>query len=102
MEKTGIECGACRCIGIVIEIVVGCGAYRGIGIEVVIVVGCGAYGCIRIVVVIVVGWLWICIIGVVGGRLMCVEFVVGDLRFVHIVFVGQPNTSNETHAFLGY
>ena len=84
MEKTGIVCEVCGCIGIVIEIVVGRGAYRGIGIEVVIVVGCWVYRCIRIMVVIVVGWLWICIVGVVGGRLMCVRFVVGYLRFVPV------------------
>ena len=101
MEKTGIVCGACGCIGIAIEIGVGCRAYGGIGIEVVIVVECGAYEYIRIEVVIVVGWLWICIVGVVGGRLMCVGFVVGNLRFVSIV-LGQPNTSNETRVFMGY
>ena len=102
MEKTGIVCGACGCISITIGIGVRCGAYGCIGIEVVIVVGCGAYGCIGIEVVIGVGWLWICIIGEVGGRMLCVRFVVGDLRFVPIMFVGQPNTSDETHAFLGY
>ena len=102
MQKIEIVCGACGCIDIVIEIVVGCKEYGGIGIEVVIVVRCGAYGCIGIEVVIGDGWLWICIVGVVGGMLMCVGFIVGDLRFVPIEFVGQPNTSDETHAFLGY
>ena len=51
-------CGVCRCIGIVIEIVVGCEAYGGIGTEVVIVVGCGACGCNCIVVGTVVRCLW--------------------------------------------
>ena len=37
---------------------------------------------------------------VFDGMLMCVGFVVGDLRFVPIVFVDQPNTSDDTHAFL--
>ena len=103
MKKTKIVCGVCGCIGIVIKIVVGCEAYGGIGTEVVIVVGCGACGCNRIVVVIVVGCLWFCFVGEVGGgRLMCVGFVVGEMRVVPIVFVGQPNTLDETRAFLGY
>ena len=38
----------------------------------------------------------------VGGRLLCVGFVVGETRVVPIVFVGRPNTSDETRAFLGY
>ena len=65
-------------------------------------VGCGACGCIRIVVVIVVGWLWICFIAEVGGRLMCVMFVVGEMRVKSIVFVGQPNNLDEKREFLGY
>ena len=74
---------------------------NGIGIEIGIGIGCGAYGCIVIEVVIVVGLLWIYIVVVFGGRLMCVGFVVEDLRFVSIMFVGRPNTSDETHAFMG-
>ena len=38
----------------------------------------------------------------IGGRLMCVGFVVGEMRVVPIVFVGQPNTLDETRVFLGY
>ena len=38
----------------------------------------------------------------VGGRLMCVRFVAGEMRVVPIVFVGQPNTLDETRAFQGY
>ena len=61
-------CGVCRCIGIVIEIVVGCEEYGGIGIEVVIVVGCGAFECNCVVVGTVVGCLWFCFfLGLVGG-----------------------------------
>ena len=38
----------------------------------------------------------------VGGRLMGFGFVVGETRVVPIVFVGQPNTWDETRAFQGY
>ena len=33
---------------------------------------------------------------------MCVGFVVAEMRVVPIVFVGQPNTSDETRASQGY
>ena len=94
-------CGVSGCIGIVIEIVVGCEAYGGIGTEVVVVVGCGAFGCNCIVVANVVECLWFCFIGGVGGRLMCVGFVVREMRVMPMMLVGQPNTLDETRVFLG-
>ena len=102
IRKTEILCGVCGCVGIVIGIAVGCEAYEGIGTEVVIVVGYGAFECNCVVVGTVVGCLWFCFVWGVGGRLMCVGFVVGEMRVVPIVFVGQPNTLDETHAFLRY
>ena len=38
----------------------------------------------------------------VGGRLMCVGFVVGEMRVVPIVFMGQPNTLDKTRASQRY
>ena len=102
IQKTEIVCGVCGCAGIGIGIVVGCEAYRGIGSVVVIVVGCVAFECNCVVVGTVVGCLWVCFFWGVGGRLMGFGFVDGEMRVVPIVFVGQPNTLDETHAFLSY
>ena len=102
MQKTEIVCGVCGCAGIVIEIAVGCEEYGGMGTEVVIMVGFGVCGCNCIVVATRVGCLWFCFVWGVSGRLMCVGFVVGETRVVPIIFVGQPNTLDETRAFQGY
>ena len=102
MQKTEIVCGVCRCVGIVIGIVVGCEAYGGIGNEVVIVVGCTVFDCSCVVVGNVVVCLLVCFFLGVGLRLMDFGFVGGESRVVPIVCVGQPSTSDETRAYLGY
>ena len=46
--------------------------------------------------------LLVCFFLGVGLRLMDFGFVDGESRVVPIVCVGQPSTSDETRAYLGY
>ena len=61
-----------------------------------------AFGCSCVVVGIVVVCLLVYFFLGVGLRLKDFGFVGGESRFVPIVCVGQPSTSDETRAFLGY
>ena len=102
MWKTEIVSGVCGCAGIGVGIVVGFEAYLGIGSLAVIVVGSTAFGCSCVVVGNVVVCLLVCFFLGVGLRLMDFGFVDGESRVVPIVCVGQPSTSDETRAYLGY
>ena len=102
MWKTEIVYGVCGFAGIGVGIVVGFEAYLGIGSLAVTVVGSTAFGCSCVVVGTVVVCLLVCFFLGVGLRLKDCGFVGGESRVVPIVCVGQPSTSDETRAYLGY